>query len=51
MLDKTLLNENIFDALDSEVHEKQLSALMDNIMFTNEEKKGYMEMIMYCLDF
>ena len=24
---------------------------MDNIMFTNEEKKGYMEMIMYCLDF
>ncbi|MCR4690663.1 MAG: HD domain-containing protein [Lachnospiraceae bacterium] len=51
VLDKTMRNCRLFDELDSEIHEQKLNALMDSIMFTNEEKKRYMEMIMYCLDF
>lgn len=46
-----LANQNgeIFKRLDSEEYEKELDELMDYIMFTNEEKKRYMEMLMYCL--
>ncbi len=51
ILDETLRRVDLFGALESEQHERELNELMDNLMFTNEEKKGYMEMIMYCLDF
>ena len=42
---------HIFDKIDGEEFEKELDHLMDYIMFTNEEKKKYMEMLMYCLGF
>lgn len=40
---------NIFEQIRTEAYEKELDELMDFIMFTNEEKKRYMEMLMYCL--
>lgn len=40
---------DIFDQIRTERYEKELDELMDYIMFTNEEKKRYMEMLMYCL--
>lgn len=42
---------HIFEQIDTEAYEKELDELMDYIMFTNEEKKKYMEMLMYCLGF
>lgn len=44
-------NGEIFEHLDTEEYEKELDELMDYIMFTNEEKRRYMEMLMYCLGF
>lgn len=41
----------IFQQIDTEAFETELDQLMDYIMFTNEEKKQYMEMLMYCLGF
>lgn len=40
---------DIFEQIRTESYEKELDELMDYIMFTNEEKKRYMEMLMYCL--
>lgn len=40
---------DIFGKIESEEYEKELDELMDYIMFTNEEKRRYMEMLMYCL--
>ncbi len=51
ILDATLAREPVVDMLETDGHEQELSKLMDNLMFTNEEKKRYMEMIMFCLDF
>lgn len=42
---------HIFQQIDTEAFEDELDQLMDYIMFTNEEKKEYMEMLMYCLGF
>lgn len=41
----------ILKMLESEEYEKQMDELMDYIMFTNFEKKRYIEMVMYCLSF
>ena len=40
---------NIFERIQSNEYEQELDELMDYIMFTNEEKKRYMEMLMYSL--
>lgn len=42
---------HVFEQIRTEAFEKELDELMDYIMFTNEEKKRYMEMLMYCLGF
>lgn len=42
---------NVFDNIRTEAYEKELDELMDYIIFTNEEKKQAMEMLMYCLTF
>lgn len=42
---------HIFEHIESEEFEDELDKLMDYIMFTNDEKKKYMEMLMYCLGF
>jgi HD-GYP domain-containing protein (c-di-GMP phosphodiesterase class II) len=39
----------LFDQLQSEAYETELDELMEYILFTNEEKRRYMEMLMYCL--
>lgn len=39
----------IFERILSDEYEQELDELMDYIMFTNEEKKRYMEMLMYSL--
>lgn len=51
LLERTEEKHHIFEKIDSEEFEKELDHLMDYIMFTNEEKKKYMEMLMYCLGF
>ncbi|MCR5282637.1 MAG: HD domain-containing protein [Lachnospiraceae bacterium] len=51
ILDKAIKQEKIFEKIESEEYEQELSSLVDTLMFTNEEKKQYMETIMYCLDF
>lgn len=40
---------DIFHKIETGEYEKELDELMDFIMFTNEEKKSYMEMQMYAL--
>lgn len=40
---------DIFSKIKSKEYEKELDELMDYIMFTNEDKKRFMEMLMYCL--
>lgn len=45
------LKYNIFHKIETDEYEKELDELMDYIMFTNEEKKQAMEMLMYCLSF
>lgn len=42
---------DIFGKIQTEAYEAELDELMDYIMFTNEEKKQAMEMLMYCLSF
>lgn len=42
-------DHDIFQKIESGEYEKELDELMDYIMFTNEEKKRYMEMQMYAL--
>ena len=42
---------DILAKLKSEEYEKELDELMDYIMFSNEDKRRFMEMIMYCLGF
>ncbi len=51
ILDRTIAQQKIFEKIESEEYEQELSHLVDTLMFTNEEKKRYMETIMYCLDF
>ena len=51
VLDRAIEKYQLFEKLETEDHEIELSKLMDNLMFTNQEKKEYMETIMYCLDF
>lgn len=38
----------IFERLESGAYKEELDALMDYTMFTNEEKRKYMELLMYC---
>lgn len=45
------LKYDIFEKIRSDAYEQELDELMDYIMFTNEEKKQAMEMLMYCLSF
>lgn len=40
---------DIFERIQSNEYEKEVDELMDYILFTNEEKKRYMEMLMYSL--
>jgi HD-GYP domain-containing protein (c-di-GMP phosphodiesterase class II) len=40
---------DLFQQLETEAFEQELDELMDYILFTNEEKRRYMEMLMYCL--
>ncbi len=42
---------HIFEKIQTDAYEAELDELMDYIMFTNEEKKQAMEMLMYCLSF
>ena len=42
---------DIFEKIQTDAYEAELDELMDYIMFTNEEKKQAMEMLMYCLSF
>lgn len=49
LLEKALEEQDIFEQIRTEEYEKELDELMNYIMFTNEEKKRYMEMLMYCL--
>lgn len=42
---------DILAKLKTEEYEQELDELMDYIMFTNEDKKRFMEMLMYCLGF
>lgn len=45
------LKYDILSELKKESYEQELDELMDYIMFTNEDKKSFMEMLMYCLGF
>ena len=49
LLEKAMAECDIFAKIESEEFERELDELMDYIMFTNEEKRRYMEMLMYCL--
>ena len=40
---------DILAKLKTEEYEQELDELMDYIMFTNEDKKRFMEMLMYCI--
>lgn len=40
---------DIFEQIESKKYEEELDELMDYIMFTNEDKRCFMEMLMYCL--
>jgi len=49
LLEKAIDEYDIFERIRTEEFEEELDELMDYIMFTNEEKRRYMEMLMYCL--
>lgn len=49
LLEKAMEEDDIFERIRTEEYEEELDDLMNYIMFTNEEKRRYMEMLMYCL--
>lgn len=52
LLDETVANNpQMFEKLRDESYQQELDEILQFMIFPNEEKKRYMEMLMYCLGF
>lgn len=51
LLDRAVKRYNIFAHLADDSYQKELDDLLEYMIFTNEEKKKYMETLMYCIGF
>lgn len=52
LLDETVANNpKMFEQLRDESYQQELDEILQFMIFPNEEKKRYMEMLMYCLGF
>lgn len=52
LLDRTVENNpKMFEKLRDESYQKELDDILQYMIFPNEEKKKYMEMLMYCIGF
>ena len=49
LLDGIMREGDVLDKLRDGTYRKELEDIFDSILFTNEDKKGYMEMLMYTL--
>lgn len=50
-LDIAVSKYDIFSHIEDESYQKELDALLDYMIFTNEDKKKFMEVLMYCIGF
>ena len=51
LLDKIVEKDNVFEHLSDDSYQKDIDAILEYMIFTNEEKKKYMETLMYCIGF
>ncbi len=51
LLDEAVKKFSLFEHLRDESYQQELDAILDFMIFPNEEKKKYMEMLMYCIGF
>ncbi len=51
LLDESVEKFDVFSHLADESYQKELDNLLEYMIFTNEDKKKYVEMIMFCLSF
>lgn len=49
MLARCIEKEKVLEKLKSGEYRKELDGFMENVLFTNEEKRRYLEMVMYCV--
>lgn len=49
LLDRVIEKENIFQKIKDETYQQELDEILEYMIFPNNEKKAYMEMLMYCM--
>ena len=49
LLDQAVAQYDIFEKIKTEDYQRELDELLNFILFSNEEKKKYLEMLMYCI--
>lgn len=48
LLDAVVQNDNVFKRIENGSYKEELDRLMDFVLFRNDEKRKYIEMVMYC---
>lgn len=48
LLDAVAQNDSVFDRIDDGSYKEELDRLMDFVLFRDDEKQKYLEMLMYC---
>ena len=48
---RVVKQDGILDKLKDGTYKEELNELFDNLIFTNEDKRKYMQMLMYCIGF
>lgn len=51
LLDEAVEKYDVFSKLTDESYQKELDGLLEYMIFTNEDKKKYIEMLMFCIGF
>lgn len=51
LLETCVREHNVFEHLSDESYQQEIDGILEYMIFTNEEKKKYMETLMYCIGF
>ncbi|MBO7374259.1 MAG: HD domain-containing protein, partial [Lachnospiraceae bacterium] len=51
LLETCVREYDVFEHLSDDSYQKEIDAILEYMIFTNEEKKKYMETLMYCIGF
>lgn len=51
ILARVMKEQNIFEKIHTDAYQKELDELMEFVLFSDDEKNKYLEMLMYCMGF